>query len=73
MGDLWTRKRVGAVIERLFGQKYDPSQIGRILKKAGWSKQKPQVKAGQQKPEKVREWKEERLSALKKKQKEKAG
>ena len=34
-GEIWNRKRVGAVIFKLFGQKYDPSQVGRILKKAG--------------------------------------
>lgn len=67
-GEIWTRKRIGSIILKLFGQKYDPSQVGRILKKAGWTLQKPQVKARQQKPELVEDWRKERLPAIKKKQ-----
>jgi transposase len=70
-GSVWTRKRVGAIIFKLFGQSYDPSQIGRILFKAGWSQQKPQVKARQQDAEQVRQWRQERLPALKKKRRQK--
>lgn len=71
-GEVWTQKRVAALIERLYGQRYDPSQVGRILKKAGWSRQKPQVKARQQDPEKVKEWKGARLPDLKKKRRKSA-
>ncbi len=46
--EIWTRPRVNAVIGKLFNVSYDPSQVGRLLKKAGWSRQKPQKKAGQQ-------------------------
>jgi len=67
VGDLWTRQRVGIVIHRLYQKQYDPSQIGRILKKAGWSRQKPQVKARQQNQKQVLEWKDHRLPELKKK------
>lgn len=66
-GEIWNRKRVGAVIFKLFGQKYDPSQVGRILKKAGWTLQKPQVKARQQNAEAVENWRQEKLPAIKKK------
>ncbi|MEO6039804.1 MAG: winged helix-turn-helix domain-containing protein [Saprospiraceae bacterium] len=66
-GEIWTRKRVGVIIEKMFGQQYDPSQIGRILKKAGWTLQKPQVKARQQNPEAVAKWRQEGLVAIKKK------
>jgi transposase len=65
-GEVWTRKRVNAVIEQLFGVSYDVSQVGRILKKVGWSWQKPQKKARQQKPQAVQEWQDERLRELKK-------
>ncbi|WP_425290906.1 IS630 family transposase [Spirosoma linguale] len=40
---------------------YDPSQIGRLLKKAGWSRQKPQKQARQQDPQAVQQWREQRL------------
>lgn len=72
-GEIWNRKRVGAIILKLFGQKYDPSHIGRILKKAGWTLQKPQVKARQQKAEAVENWRQEKLPALKKKPNQKTG
>jgi transposase len=66
-GDIWDRKRVAAVILKLFGEKYDPTHVGRILKKAGWTKQKPQVKARQQQAEAVEKWYTQGLPAIKKK------
>lgn len=65
-GAIWTRTRVNAVIKKLFGISYDPSQVGRILKKVGWSRQKPQPKARQQNKEAVNQWRTERLPELKK-------
>lgn len=65
-GAVWTRSRINEVIKTLFGVSYDPSQVGRILKKVGWSRQKPQRKAYQQDPQAVAQWKEERLPELKK-------
>ena len=38
-GEIWTWPRVNEVIKELFGVSYDPSQIGRLLEKAGWSRQ----------------------------------
>ena len=65
-GHVWTRPRVNEVIKRLFGVSYDPSQIGRLLKKVAWTRQKPQPKARQQDPERVKQWREVRLPDLKK-------
>lgn len=65
-GAIWTRPRVNAVIEKLFGVRYDPSQVGRILKKVGWSRQLPQRKASQQDAKAVAQWRSERLPELKK-------
>jgi transposase len=65
-GAVWTRPRVNEVIKKLFGVSYDPSQIGRILKKVGWSRQLPQRKASQQDARAVAQWREERLPELKK-------
>lgn len=65
-GDVWTCKRVGVVIERIFGVKYHLSQVARILHNIGWSVQKPVRVAAQQNKEAVREWTQERWPALKK-------
>lgn len=65
-GTVWTRPRMNEVVKKLFGVSYDPSQIGRILKKVGWSRQKPQRKAQQQDPQAVAQWGKERLPELKK-------
>jgi len=67
-GAVWTRPRVNGVIKKLFAVSYDPSQVGRILKKVGWSRQKPQPKARQQDPLAVAQWRQERLPELKKSQ-----
>ncbi|MDQ1090505.1 winged helix-turn-helix domain-containing protein [Siphonobacter sp. SORGH_AS_1065] len=67
-GYVWTRPRVNEVIKKRFGVSYDPSQVGRLLKKAGWSIQKPQRKAHQQDRNAVQEWREQRLPELKKSQ-----
>lgn len=65
-GAIWTCPRVNEVIRKLFGVSYDPSQIGRILKKVGWSRQLPQRQARQQDAQAVAQWREERLPELKK-------
>lgn len=65
-GQVWTRPRINQVIDKLFGVSYDPSQIGRLLKKVGWSRQKPARQARQQDQQAVANWQEERLPALKK-------
>ena len=72
-GDVWTQPRVAEVIRRHFGVKYHPSQVGRILKQYGWSRQKPSRRAQQRDEEAIRRWKEERWPALKKRPGTKAG
>lgn len=66
-GEVWTRGRVGVVIERLFGLKYDPAHIGRLLKKAGWSLQRPSKQALQRSEERVQKWYSEDINRIKKK------
>lgn len=46
-------RAAGAVIKKLSGVSYDPSQVGRLLKKVGWTRQKPQAKVRQQNPERA--------------------
>lgn len=63
-GQIWTRSRVNELIGRLFGVSYDLTQVGRILKKLGWSLQKPVKKARQQSKQKVQQWREETMPEL---------
>lgn len=66
-GNLWTRRRVQTVIREKLGITYCESHIGVLLKEVGFSLQKPHRRDYRQKPEKVREWREETLPELKKK------
>lgn len=66
-GDVWTASRVAKVIERTFGVKYHPDHVGRLLREKGWSRQQPVERATQRNEEAIKEWKEERWPALKKK------
>ena len=67
-GHIWTRPRVNELIKKLFGVSYDVAQVGRLLKKLEWTRQKPQPKARQQDPQQVQQWRDERLPELKKSQ-----
>ena len=71
--ELWTLKRVGAVIERLYGVRFGQTQIWRILGSLGFSPQKPEKRAIERNDEAVRSWKRSTWPALKKKPTEKAG
>lgn len=64
-GNVWTEPRVAELIWREFGVRYHPSQVGRILKRLGWSRQKPVRRARQRDEAAIRHWKEERWPALK--------
>ena len=47
VGERWNGKRVAALIKREFGVSYLPTNIPRLLRRLGWSPQKPQVLASQ--------------------------
>jgi transposase len=40
-GDVWTARRVAVVIMRAFGVRYHRDHVGRLMREAGWSRQKP--------------------------------
>lgn len=71
-GDVWTRPRVVTVIEREFGVTYTPQHVGNLLRKVGWSRQKPVQRASQRDEEAIEAWREERWPALKKRPNEKS-
>ncbi|MBL0167682.1 MAG: IS630 family transposase [Propionivibrio sp.] len=65
--ELWTLKRVGAVIERLHGVRFGQTQIWRILGSLGFSPQKPEKRAIERNEDAVRHWKRRTWPRLKKK------
>lgn len=70
-GDVWTRERVGQVIEREYGVSYHPTHVGRILRELGWTQQKPVEQASQRDEAAIQQWREERWPALQKKPRQK--
>jgi len=65
-GDFWNYKRIKRVLSEAFSIDLSVRQGGRILKRLGFSRQKPHTKSYQQDQEKVKEWKEQTLPELKK-------
>src|SRR3954447_26005334 len=64
-GEVWTWQRVAQVIKREFGVLYHPAHVSRILKRLGFSLQKPSL-ADQRDEDAIEEWKEKRWPKLKK-------
>lgn len=71
--DLWTLKRVGAVIEHLHGVRFSQPHVWRILGSLGFSPQKPDKRAIERDEDAVRRWKRNTWPALKKKPSERVG
>ena len=69
---LWTSARVAHLIEHECGVKYDSSQAWRILRKMGWSCQRPTGRALERDEVKIQQWKRERWPELKTTPKKKA-
>jgi transposase len=54
--ELWTLKRVGDVIEKEFGVKYNTTHVWRVLRSLGFSAQIPLLKAIERNEKAIREW-----------------
>ncbi len=67
-GDVWTARRIAAVIERTFGVRYHPDHVSRLLRRAGWSVQRPIQRATQRDEAASKQWHEVRWPAIKKRQ-----
>jgi len=65
--DLWTTKRVAAVIAREFDVQYHPAHVSRLLAACGWSCQKPERRAVERDEAAIAHWKRYRWTAIKKK------
>ena len=66
-GDVWTASRVAEVIKQTFGVRYHRDHVGKLMRKAGWSRQKPVERASQRNEEAIKQWSEERWPEIKKK------
>jgi transposase len=64
---LWTAGRVAHLIESECGVQYHPTQAWRILRRLGWSCQRPVGRALERDEKKIRQWKQKRWPELKKK------
>lgn len=64
IGEVWTTKRVAAVIKRAFGVSYHPAHVSRLLRQIGWTVQKPIRRASQRDEAKVMRWRETEWPAL---------
>jgi transposase len=65
-GDLWTRKRVAALIARKLGIRYHPGHVSKLLAQWRWSPQLPERRARQRDEDAIREWLTARWPAIKK-------
>lgn len=64
--NLWTSKRVTAVIEHLFEVRYHPGHVWRLLTSLGWSCQRPTGRARERDEQAIQHWKKVRWPAVKK-------
>ena len=73
VGDVWTSKRVAAVIKQELGVVYHRAHVSRLLRQIGWSVQKPIQRATQRDEQVIVQWTTERWPALQAKPKASSG
>ncbi len=64
IGEVWTTKRVAAVIKQEFGVHYHPAHVSRLLRQLGWTVQKPIRRATQRDEAAIATWREQTWPAL---------
>lgn len=65
--NLWTLERVAELVERDFGVKYHAGHVSWLLKKLGWSCQRPTGRALERDEPAIKRWKKRRWPEVKKK------
>jgi transposase len=63
--DLWTLARVAAVIERLTGVRHHPGHVWRLLRRLGWSPQRPARRASERDEAEIARWRAEEWPRIK--------
>jgi len=66
---LWTLPRIVQLIEKKFAVQYDPSGVWRLLRRLGWSCQKPERRARERDEAAIDEWRKHDWPRLKKRPK----
>src|SRR5260370_199196 len=66
-GEGWRAGGVGGVVRGPFGVGYHRDHVGKLIREAGWSRQKPVERASQRDEEAIKQWYEERWPQIKKK------
>lgn len=64
--EMWTARRVAEQIRRHWGIDYHPGHVWKVLVGLGWSCQKPERRAIQRDPRKIRQWKQTQWPHIKK-------
>jgi transposase len=64
--ELWTLKRIAAVIQVHFGVRYHPAHVWKILRRLGWSCQVPERRPIQRDEQAITHWKRSKWPAIKK-------
>jgi transposase len=64
--ELWTLQRVAEVIEQRFGIRYEQSNIWHILRRMGWSCQKPEKRARERDEDAIVRWRKQDWPRIKK-------
>jgi transposase len=72
VGDVWTTKRVAAVIKQEFGVSYHPAHVSRLVRAIGWTVQKPIRRATQRDEPAITTWRDQTWPALQAKPRTKA-
>lgn len=70
--ELWTLPRIGKIISERFGVEYSTGHLWHLLRRLGFSCQKPEKRATQRNEAEIVRWKRHTWPALKKKPSEKA-
>lgn len=64
--ELWTLHRIAQLIEQRFGITYCPSGVWRLLRRMGWSPQKPERRARERDEDAIATWRTQAWPRLKK-------
>jgi len=64
--DLWTLRRVAQVIRKRFGVSYNTCHVWFVLRKLGWTCQKPERRARERDEEAIRRWRRRDWPRIKK-------
>jgi transposase len=65
--ELWTLPRIGKVIEELFGVRYHDGHVWKVMRRLGWSLQRPTTRARERDEAAVAQWVSQTWPELRKK------